>query len=491
MHSHLSSSRAKESKHFMKAILLLPVHSKQIRIPDEFISRFGNELNNVITLTVPDGCQWNIQLNKCHNNEVFLTNKWQEFSQHYSLHYGYYLDFNYQGNSNFNVVIYDTTSLEISYPITTSTTTTNTASNEYNPKNPSFRSKSFSNQYAYISSDFASKYLKLNVPIKLQNSRGNQWQVSCRKHTVNSSAMRISAGFCKFAKENNLSEGVTYVFELIKKVPVLVLLVTQLHKAPRGRHGRSAKEKHFKKAILPSPLHEKQIRIPNEFVTRFGKELGDVAEISVPDGSVWEMKLEKRNENIFLSTKWQEFAEYYSIEYGCYMSFKYEGDSKFSVVIFDATSVEICYPLKTSCTSARKMSEVETSENHGKHVISMAAKHGFEGAEIAANEFNPENPFFRTKVYRDRYPYAPSHFAKKYLKPDVPIKLQNADGKQWEVCCAFNIAKFPGAMRILKGYFEFHSDNNLSEGDHCVFELIKLKPVVLKVTMFRAVDFAE
>lgn len=87
--------------------------------------------------------------------------------------------------------------------------------------------------------------------------------------------------------------------------------------------------------------------------------------------------------------------------------------------------------------------------------------------------------------------YAPSHFAKKYLKPDVPIKLQNADGKQWEVCCAFNLLKSPGAMRIVKGYIEFRTDNNLSEGDHCVFELINQVPIVLKVTIFRAVDFAD
>ncbi|KAL5078468.1 hypothetical protein RYX36_017452 [Vicia faba] len=460
MHSHRSSWPEKESKHLMKAILPSPVHSKQIRIPDEFISRFGNELNTLVTLTLPDGCQWDIQLNKCDNNAVFLCNKWEEFSQHYSLRYGYYLDFNYQGNSNFNVVIYDTTCLEISYP------------NQYNPKNPCFRSKSFSGRYAYISADFASKYLKLNVPIKLQNSQGKQWQVSCTTHRVNSSAMRISAGFRKFVKENNLSEGVSYVFELIKKEPVPVLLVTQVNKTPRGRHVLSGKEKHFKKAILPSPIHEKQIRIPNEFVTRFGKELGDVAEITVPDGCVWEMKLKKRNENIYLSTKWQEFAKHYSLEYGCYLSFKYEGKSKFSVVIFDATSVEICYPF-----------EVETSESHGKHA--------YQRVEVVAHEFNPENPFFRTKMNKGRYPYAPSHFAKKYLKPDVPIKLQNADGKQWEVSCAFNIPKFPGALRILKGYFEFHRDNNLSEGDHCVFELIKQMPVVLKVTMFRALHFPD
>ncbi|GAU43524.1 hypothetical protein TSUD_245520 [Trifolium subterraneum] len=41
-------------------------------------------------------------------------------------------------------------------------------------------------------------------------------------------------------------------------------------------------------------------------------------------------------------------------------------------------------------------------------------------------------------------------------------------------------------MRISKGFSKFQRNNNLSHGDYCVFELIKKKPVVLKVTMFRA-----
>ena len=33
-------------------------------------------------------------------------------------------------------------------------------------------------------------------------------------------------------------------------------------------------------------------------------------------------------------------------------------------------------------------------------------------------------------------------------------------------------------------------DSNLEEGDICVFELIKKQPVVLKVSIFRVVDYA-
>jgi len=86
--------------------------------------------------------------------------------------------------------------------------------------------------------------------------------------------------------------------------------------------------------------------------------------------------------------------------------------------------------------------------------------------------------------------YVTSKFASKYLKPNCPIKLQNSHGEQWEVSCIFYNPK-TSAMRMVKGFMKFERDNNLSHEDYCVFELIKNKPVVLKVTMFRAVDYRD
>ncbi|KAK2430258.1 B3 domain-containing transcription factor VRN1 [Trifolium repens] len=275
--------------------------------------------------------------------------------------------------------------------------------------------------------------------------------------------------------------------------------------------------KHFMKAILPSPIHAKQIRIPDEFITRFGNELKNVATIVVPDGCVWEMELKKCDEYpqvmfVFQSLVklcsdhdtgtgsfvWQEFVEYYSIGYGCYLSFKYEGNSKFSVIIFDATSVEICYPLKTPGTneepntkydSPRKRSKVETSESCGKKTESMS-KDASKRAKDAANEFNPNNPHFCSKIVIRRFVHVQGDFARKYLKPNVHIKLQNSYGEQWEVYCILHGARWYN-MEISKGFSKFQGDNNLSHGDYCVFELIKNNLVVLKVTMFRAVDYRD
>jgi len=144
----------------------------------------------------------------------------------------------------------------------------------------------------------------------------------------------------------------------------------------------------------------------------FGNELKNVATVTVPDGLIWKMDLKKCGEDVYFCNKeWQQFAEYYSLRYGCFLSFRYKGNSNFSVIIFDATSVEICYPLKTpstsgetnnECSRPRKRSKVETSESQGKKVKHMS-KNASKRAEDAANAFNPKNPHFRSKITKGRH----------------------------------------------------------------------------------------
>jgi len=77
--------------------------------------------------------------------------------------------------------------------------------------------------------------------------------------------------------------------------------------------------------------------------------------------------------------------------------------------------------------------------------------------------------------------YVSSEFAGKYLKPGVGTMLQNSNGEQWEVSCSCHSRS--RAMIISKGWAKFVRDNDLSEGDLCVLELIKRDPIVLKFTV--------
>ena len=84
--------------------------------------------------------------------------------------------------------------------------------------------------------------------------------------------------------------------------------------------------------------------------------------------------------------------------------------------------------------------------------------------------------------------YSPSCFAEKYLNGVSGfIKLQHPDGRQWPVRCLYRT----GRAKLSQGWFEFAIDNNLGEGDVCVFELLRMKEVVLQVTIFRVTDEAE
>ncbi|CAI0446931.1 unnamed protein product [Linum tenue] len=115
-----------------------------------------------------------------------------------------------------------------------------------------------------------------------------------------------------------------------------------------------------------------------------------------------------------------------------------------------------------------------------------------ERAVNAAKTFEPENPFCRvvlrpSYLYRGCIMYLPSCFAEKHLNGVSGfIKLQFTDGKQWPVRCLYR----GGRAKLSQGWYEFTLENNMGEGDVCVFELMKSRDVLLKVTVFRVMDTA-
>ncbi|CAN1192319.1 B3 domain-containing transcription factor VRN1 [Linum perenne] len=113
-----------------------------------------------------------------------------------------------------------------------------------------------------------------------------------------------------------------------------------------------------------------------------------------------------------------------------------------------------------------------------------------ERAISAAKTFEPENPFCRvvlrpSYLYRGCIMYLPSSFAEKNLNGVSGfIKLQFTDGKQWPVRCLYKGSR----AKLSQGWYEFTLENNIGEGDVCVFEMLKSRDVVLKVTVFRVID---
>ncbi|XP_059428682.1 B3 domain-containing transcription factor VRN1-like [Corylus avellana] len=301
----------------------------------------------------------------------------------------------------------------------------------------------------------------------------------------------------------------------------------QTRVAPNHRPSSSmagTRPSHFFKIILPSTIHDNKLRIPVKFVMEFGDELSDVVTLTAPNGHLWQVGLEKHNMEIWFDDGWQDFMEYHSIHYGYFLVFRYEGNSKFHVLVFDNTATEIQYSWNKDfeledavdiidLDDATKSSHDKLNENEMSHSDELSAKHeenremlvgkrffgessaeGRERAIEAAKMLKPTNPSFMTFVRpyhirgRTRNPlYVPSGFAKKYLIGHASVKLQTCDGKQWHAPCSHN--NLSRTSRNIGRWAGFCRDNHLEVGDVCVFELIKMNPVLLNVSIFHVADY--
>ncbi|KAJ9135586.1 hypothetical protein P3X46_032753 [Hevea brasiliensis] len=363
---------------------------------------------------------------------------------------------------------------------------------------------------------------------------------------------------------------------------------------------------YFHKLILSNTIRDKKLRIPDNFVKKFGNDLSAFGRLSVPGGPVWPVGLIKADDKFWFHEGWKEFMERYSIRVGYFLVFRYEGHAVFTVHIFNLSASEINY--QSNALSGRRYLAFEEMEDddfveylsssspylvpnsmkskvfderldqmtinksynppalqnlfhesklnyinwsdEGNLQLSKDAsishatnqdgemqkpkKRGRKKLKIDPNEqqpsalqeeeadmrfrfyesasarkrtvtaeererainaakaFEPINPFCRvvlrpSYLYRGCIMYLPSCFAEKNLNGVSGfIKLQFSDGKQWPVRCLYR----GGRAKLSQGWYEFTLENNLGEGDVCIFELIRSRDIVLKVTVFRVLESA-
>ncbi|KAI9182689.1 hypothetical protein LWI28_027902 [Acer negundo] len=311
---------------------------------------------------------------------------------------------------------------------------------------------------------------------------------------------------------------------------------------------------HFFKVILPATIEEKKMRIPEKFVRKFGDELSDVASLRDPNGQVWHVKLVKDGKEIWFHDGLLDFVKYHSICVGHFLVFKYAKNSNFHVLVFDKTACEVQYPdyceelndeknsvqrdemkidnsveimgrrtpnpslsslrrtyrcvecgasLESKTTKHLNDPDTSTQDEHEEEVCrfsgSSSAKKRTatteegERAIEAAKAFEPANPFCSvvmrsTYVQKRCIMFLPACFSAKHLKGVSGfIKLHLSDGKQWHVDCQYR----RGRAKLGQGWYEFTLENNLGEGDVCVFEVLRSRDIVLKVTVFRVLETAE
>ncbi|KAI4326452.1 hypothetical protein MLD38_031765 [Melastoma candidum] len=114
---------------------------------------------------------------------------------------------------------------------------------------------------------------------------------------------------------------------------------------------------HFFKIFLRDDILTTRLGIPRKFARKYGGCLSDSVCLMVPRGDCWEVRLENKDGTIFLRDGWAEFVKHYQISHGCFAVFRFEGGSRFQVIIFNGTACEIDYPVKPNKPSLTPKSE--------------------------------------------------------------------------------------------------------------------------------------
>nr|XP_023913257.1 putative B3 domain-containing protein Os03g0621600 [Quercus suber] len=150
-----------------------------------------------------------------------------------------------------------------------------------------------------------------------------------------------------------------------------------------------------------------------------------MAYLTIPNGTKWKVKLTKSDGEVCFGNGWCEFASSHALALGHFLVFRYEGNSEFFVLIFDATATEIEYPAaeiqdrtgekppvplphkraKTNPSSSKGLRLEKSKMPFGVSLTrgeSSGSAHGVAGVAetlVRENALKSENPIFTVTIH--------------------------------------------------------------------------------------------
>nr|XP_027189403.1 uncharacterized protein LOC101507713 [Cicer arietinum] len=117
----------------------------------------------------------------------------------------------------------------------------------------------------------------------------------------------------------------------------------------------------FFKVIVETTLQTNELMLPRSFVKKYEKELSNPVTLILPNDDKWEINWIKRDNDVWFQNGWEKFAQHYSMSHGHFLVFKFDRGSKFQVMIFDKSALEIDY---WSITTSSRNDGERNNQNH-------------------------------------------------------------------------------------------------------------------------------
>jgi hypothetical protein len=100
-----------------------------------------------------------------------------------------------------------------------------------------------------------------------------------------------------------------------------------------------------------------------KFAERFKGKIGRTIKLETRNGTICDVAVKTGADKIILQSGWEEFANSHHLGKGDFLVFRYSGDSKFKVGIFDPSGCEKA----SSCVSMNNPRPTETVKSSYEH----------------------------------------------------------------------------------------------------------------------------
>ncbi|XP_024030727.1 B3 domain-containing transcription factor VRN1-like [Morus notabilis] len=479
--------------HFFSLVLQNTLRDNRLLIPTKFVKKYGETLSNSVFVKLPSGSEWKMELRKS-NGRFCLQKGWPEFVKYYSIGFGHFLVFRYEGNSRFHACIFDTTTVEIEYPLI--------RAHSDGPKIEEIKDDG-SVEVLEDLSPYPRKRKSSPLPCsqphkKFRTSpigeteiKGTRSNERILKNSMRNGDLHHSKSMRVSAEDGNGDKSIM----------------------PRWRLSE-VKSFTYKVVIKPSHVGKYfDMCLPRKFADGFLKNKCLDAVLKLSDGGTWPIRFrsrrcddERRRGARFEKPSWEKFARDNNLKVAdtCVFELINGNEMSFKVSILKADldshpshagnqgrtnslKPKRIVKVKTECDCTSKHQE-ETKVEPGKfwqgQVTRVLKFSGDSRATDAASRFSSKNPFFK-KLITSSYLHTqrlPNYFGRSYFgKKTQNITLQTGKNS-WSVTIVYNA---PHSYLFSRGWPTFARENSLRPGDVCVYELIKENDIVLKVTVFK------
>ncbi|XP_040369495.1 B3 domain-containing protein LOC_Os12g40080 [Rosa chinensis] len=272
----------------------------------------------------------------------------------------------------------------------------------------------------------------------------------------------------------------------------------------------------FRIVMQPSSIHYDMMSLPNEFSKRYLMKLpAGIAILQVSDGRTWSVKFkyDHANSRARLLKGWSAFVRDNNLKVGdvCVFTLINCIELLFEVAFFP-TEKSKNFPSPTghgrggivqvektrspavkiepecnmdceigpSCSLeiGNKMSKISVQVTQRPSSSLRASDVNLE----VANKFSSKNPFFKITIGSGHSVHVPVKFSSSFIKQKKQTVMLQVKDTFWPVNL---ISSKPCSTSICGGWAAFAKENCLREGDVCIFELIEMNDIVLKVHIFR------